>query len=145
MKFPTSADDVKNEIFSSVDKTGNIGDLRIRQLIQILKNVNDEIIIEGVLQVFEDDNHSDTIYIDQKYAGLILQEINPKTHKDVNSILDSTLKNWNKSVPELPFWMQKNYGDQTFKKVLTEYGTKNLSQVEIENLNTMKWWLKLES
>ncbi|MFB9079466.1 hypothetical protein ACFFLS_06235 [Flavobacterium procerum] len=41
--------------------------------------------------------------------------------------------------------MQKNYGDPTLKKVLTEYETKNLSQIEIDNLKTMKWWLKLES
>ncbi|QLC65712.1 hypothetical protein LPB248_05200 [Flavobacterium sp. LPB0248] len=145
MKFPSSPEDLRNEIFESVDKTKKNGDLRIRQLIQILKNVNNEIIIEGVLKVFGNENRSDTIYNDQKYAGLILQEINPKTDKNVSSILDFTLKNWNKSVFELPFWMQKNYGNQILKKGFTEYKTKNLSDIEIDNLKTMQWCLKIES
>ncbi|WDF64593.1 hypothetical protein [Flavobacterium sp. KACC 22763] len=145
MKFPFSPEDLRNEIFESVDKTKKNGDLRIRQLIQVLKNVNNEIIIEGVLKVFGNENRSDTIYSDQKYAGLILQEINPKTDKNVGSILDFTLKNWNKSVVELPFWMQKNYGNQILKKGFTEYKTKNLSDIEIDNLKTMEWCLKIES
>lgn len=145
MKFPSSPEDLRNEIFESVDKTKKNGDLRIRQLIQVLKNVNNEIIIEGVLKVFGNENRSDTIYSDQKYAGLILQEINPKTDKNVDSILDFTLKNWNKSVFELPFWMQKNYGNQILKKGFTEYKTKNLSDIEIDNLKIMEWCLKIES
>ncbi|MET3028472.1 hypothetical protein ABXT06_17455 [Flavobacterium sp. UW10123] len=145
MKFPSSPEDLRNEIFESVDKTKKNGDLRIRQLIQVLKNVNNEIIIEGVLKVFGNENRSDTIYSDQKYAGLILQEINPKTDKNVDSILDFTLKNWNESVFELPFWMQKNYGNQILKKGFKEYKTKNLSDIEIDNLKTMEWCLKIES
>ena len=52
MNFPSTPENLKNEILESVDKTNQIGDLRIRQLIQILSKVNDEIIIEGVILVF---------------------------------------------------------------------------------------------
>lgn len=51
MKFSTTTMELKNEIELSAKQNGN---LRIRQLINILKKVDDEIIIEGVFQIIED-------------------------------------------------------------------------------------------
>jgi hypothetical protein len=66
MHKPKTPEDLENEIYSSVNKLSQIGDLRIRQLIKILSDTNDEIIIEGILKVFEDKNNKITIYEDQK-------------------------------------------------------------------------------
>jgi hypothetical protein len=145
MKFPTTPEDLKNELFNSVDKINQVGDLRIRQLIQILPKVSDEIIIEGIIQVFEDENRVDSVYTDQKYAGIILKKLNPKTEESAASILNRTLKNWNKSVEELPFWMKDNYGIESVKQVFSELEKTNLTSLESEKLKTMKRFLGIKS
>ncbi|MCP2027341.1 hypothetical protein L1276_002498 [Flavobacterium sp. HSC-32F16] len=145
MKFPTTADDLKNEIFESVDKINQVGDLRIRQLIRILPKINDQIIIESVLQIFENENRIDSVYTDQKYAGIILKKLNPKTEQSAVLILSRTLKNWNKSVTEFPQWLKSNYGIENLKYVFSEFEKNNLTTLESENLKTMKWFLEIES
>lgn len=145
MKFPTTPEDLKNELFNSVDKINQVGDLRIRQLIQILPKVKDQIIIEGIIQVFENENRMDSIYTDQKYAGIILKKFNPKTEDSAASILSRTLKNWNRSVEEFPFWLKDNYGIETIKQVFSELEKTNLTTLESEKLKTMKWFLRIKS
>lgn len=79
MKIPKTSEDIKNEIFKSVDKIEEIGDLRIRQLIKILDKVDDNIIIDGIIEVFENENRVEKLYTDQKNAGILLKKLNPKT------------------------------------------------------------------
>ena len=64
MNVPKTSDELKNEIYISVDKSKDIGDLRIRQLIKILPNVSDEIILEGIISVFESERREKIYYCD---------------------------------------------------------------------------------
>lgn len=143
MTFPITSEDVKNEILKSVDKIDKIGDLRIRQLIKILTKVNDKIIIEGVIEVFENEKRKEKIYLDQKNAARILKELNPKTDTNIELILNRILKNWNKSVEEIPFWLRDNCGIETVKKAFSTLRNKNLTELELDKVNTMQWWLKI--
>jgi len=143
MKIPTTPDDFQNEFYSSIDLMDKIGDLRIRQLVSILDKVNDEIIISGIIKIFKNKKRPDTEYVDQKYAGIILKRIKPKTEIDLILILKNILENWNKSVEELPFWLKENYGIGLLKKKLGEFENQNLNNIEYEKLKTMKWWLKI--
>src|SRR5690242_3029140 len=102
MKLPESSEDVKTEILISSDKANDLGDLRIRQLIKILPKVDPEVIIEGVVKVFETEGRPDK-YQDQEFAGRILRTINPKSRRDLKDLLKRTLDNWDKSIEELPF------------------------------------------
>lgn len=145
MKLPLTAEDLKNEIFESVDKMDKIGDLRIRQLIRILSKVNDQIIIEGIIEVFENENRIESLFNDQKSAGIILRKLNPKTQQSAQLIISRTLKNWNKSVEEFPFWLKDNYGIETLKKVFSEMENNNLNELEADKIKTMKWWLRITS
>ena len=144
MKIPKTSEDVKNEILESVDKLDKIGDLRIRQLIKVLTKVNDQIIIKGVIEVFENEKRIEKIYEDQKNAGIILKELNPKTEINVELILNRILKNWNKSVEEIPFWLRDNYGIDNLKKAFSAMESENLTELELDKINTMKWWLEIE-
>lgn len=145
MKLPLKPEDLKNEIFESIDKMDKIGDLRIRQLIKILSKVNDQIIIEGIIEVFENENRIESLYNDQKSAGTILRTLNPKTEQSAQLIISRTLKNWNKSVEEFPFWLKDNYGIETLKKVFSEMENNNLNELETDKIKTMKWWLRITS
>ena len=77
MKLPETSEDVQTEILISSDKARELGDLRIRQLIKILPKVDSEVIIEGVIKVFETEGRPDK-YQDQEFAGRVLRTIKPK-------------------------------------------------------------------
>lgn len=145
MNFPDNPDIVQNEIYEAVDISEKIGDLRIRQLIQILSKVKHHLIIEGILKVFENENRFDSIYMDQKYAGMILKSIKPKTEETIEFLLNRVLKNWNKSIEELPFWLKDNYGIEKLKKAFSQIESKSLSEIELDKLKTMKWMIQIDS
>lgn len=144
MHKPKTPEDLENEIYSSVNKLSQIGNLRVRQLIKVISDTNDEIIIEGILKVFEGKNNRLTIYEDQKNAGLILKTLNPKTKMSAESILHRVLENWNKSVEELPFWLRQNYGNETLKRTIIAIENQKLSTIEEDKLQTLKWWLGIK-
>ena len=110
MKLPKTSDDIKSEILNSSDKRDQLGDQRLLQLIQFLNNIDHEIIVEGVMKVFENTDRPNMTFQDQEFAGQILQKIKPKSKKDLTELLTRTLENWDKSVEQLPFWFCDNYG-----------------------------------
>jgi len=140
MKFPETADDVAREIFISSDKSTELGDLRIRQLMHILPKVNSELVIEGVIMVLENGTRPEQHSQDQEFAGKILERINPKTEKGLKELLLRALKNWDKSVEQFPFWLKDNYGLDKLRETFSEL---ELSEVEKDKLETIKWWLQL--
>jgi hypothetical protein len=141
MKLPQTSEDVKTEILNSSDKADEVSDLRIRQLIKILDKVDQEIIVEGVIKVFET-NRPDSLYQDQEFAGLVLITINPKSQKDLKEILKRTLSTWDKSVEQLPFWFRDNYG---LEKVRDTFDNIELTDKEKDKIETMKFWLQLKA
>ncbi|QGK75395.1 hypothetical protein [Flavobacterium sp. SLB02] len=142
MKIPKSSQDLIEEIYICVDLSEKLGDLRIRQLYKILNKVSDEIIIQGVIQIFENKNRNNTLYLDQLYAGQILTQINPKSTIDLKLILDKTLDNWNKSISNLPYWLLNNYTKETLKNELLTISNHPLKSNEKDNAETMIWWIE---
>ncbi|WP_347050610.1 hypothetical protein [Flavobacterium olei] len=143
MNIPKTADDFQKEFYLSIDLIDKIGDLRIRQLIDRLDNVMDELIVEAIIKIFKNVNRPNTQYTDQKYAGIILSTLKPKTEIDLNIVLKSTIENWNKSVEEFPFWLKENYGLESLKNTLAEFDAQKLNDIQVEKIKTMKWWLKI--
>jgi hypothetical protein len=140
MKLPQTSEEVKTEILISSDKADNVGDLRVRQLIKVLNKVDHEIIVEGVIKVFEI-NRPGSLYRDQEFAGRILATINPKSRKDLKEILKRTLLTLDKSIEQLPFWFRDNYG---LENVRETFDNTDWTKEEKEKLETMKFWLQLK-
>lgn len=138
MKFPKTEEDIQKEILLCADKEG---DQRLRQFISLLYRVDDELIIEGIIRVFENKERSYVRYQDQEFAGRVLAEINPKTQKDIREILQRVLKNWNKSIKQFPFWLRNNYGTEKIEKTITNT---TFSEFEKDQINTLKWWLQIK-
>lgn len=143
MKLPQTALELKNEILISSDKTEELGDLRIRQLIKILDKVHDDTIVEGVLEVFKTTDRPEKLYTDQKYAGRILAELKPKFKGELTDILTAVTGNWNKSVEEFPFWIRDNFGIKKVLQELDKFENSGITEIEIDKLNTIRWWLKI--
>ncbi len=142
MKIPKTPDEFKEELYTSIDLMNKIGDLRVRQFMRILDKVSDDIIVEGAVAIISK-SRNESLYVDQKYAGIILEKVKPKTDMELIQILGKTVGNWNKSVQEFPFWLRDNFGEEMMKCKLSEFKSQNLSEIEKDKLKTMKWWLKL--
>jgi hypothetical protein len=140
MRLPQTARDVREEILQSSEKSKVLGDLRIRQLINILPKIDSEIVLEGVIQVFEVRNGSDRFSEDQEFAGKVLELINPKSKRNPKEILLRVLKNWDKSVEQFPFWLKNNY---VIDKLTETFKELELTQIERDKLKTIKWWLQM--
>lgn len=141
MNIPKTSEEFKNEFYASIDLIEKIGDLRIRQFMDRLKKVPNEVIVHGIVKVFENKKRPKTEYNDQKYAGKILIKLKPKSELDL--ILKPTIENWNKSVEEFPFWIRENYGIESVKNKLIELETHCLTEIQFDKLKTIKWWLKI--
>ncbi|MCB0749770.1 MAG: hypothetical protein KDC90_20095, partial [Ignavibacteriae bacterium] len=92
MNIPQTSDDFQREFYASIDLMDKIGDLRIRQFMDRLNKVSDEIIVNGIINVFECKYRPETEYIDQKYAGKILEKVKPRSDIDLLTILKSTIE-----------------------------------------------------
>jgi hypothetical protein len=128
---------IYREILVSSDKPD---DLKLLQLIKTLAGADQEAIAEAVIQVFENTNRPNTLFRDQEFAGSVLHEINPTSTQDLRIVLQRTLKNWNKSIEQFPFWLRDNYGLDTIKEIFNKI---EWSSEEQDKLETMKWWLQL--
>lgn len=144
MKFPETPEELKAEILESSDKFEEQGDQRIEQLISILSNqkgkLDDELMVEGIVSVFELESRPDTLFRDQEFAGRLLEKLKPKSEKELKVLAKRILKNWDKSIPALPFWFRDNYGIEKVKEALSSI---EIRVEEKDNLKTMKYWLKL--
>jgi hypothetical protein len=142
MNVPKTSNELKNEIYISVDKSKDIGDLRIRQLIKILSNVPDEIILEGIISVFESEQREKIWYYDQEFSGQVLKNIKPKSKVEPIDILKRVLKNWDVCVEELPIWFKENYGIDLIIEALDRLNNFSISDFEKDKIKTMKFWIK---
>jgi hypothetical protein len=140
MRFPITPDDLEREILICSDMSNKLGDLRLRQLIQILSKVNPEMIVEAIIRIFENHSRPEQYLQDQEFAGKILEIINPYSQKELKEVLLRGLPNWDQSVEQFPFWLRANYGVDNLKKTFAEL---ELEGVKKDKLMTIKWWLEL--
>ncbi|MEQ9100096.1 MAG: hypothetical protein RIF36_15725 [Imperialibacter sp.] len=142
MNFPRSTDDVAKEITICCEKTENIGELRIRQLINILEKVPDEYVLGGILKILENDH---PYFPYQKYCGMILADVNPKPSAQISTIINQVITNWDKSLHQLPTWLKINFGKDAVNEELDILIELQENSTSIDKLRTMKWWLEQEN
>lgn len=143
MRFPKTPLDIANEIQISAEKSSEIGDLRIRQLIHLLTKVPDDVIIEGILLSIENSGNN---YLLQKFCGQILSELKPKPGANLilKRVLQRILPGWNKSVQEIPEWISGNFEKEKIIECFDELTQSDVLNDIIDNIETMLWWMKLE-
>ncbi|QHT65933.1 hypothetical protein GXP67_04235 [Rhodocytophaga rosea] len=145
MKFPLTAEQVKQEIYLSIDKNYYAGSLRYRQLKKTLLQAKHEIIVEGILQVFEDTSRGERNFVEQEFAGKLLYELKPDTRLTLMEVLYRTLPNYNLSVVELPMYLAEKYGLRAVAECLEllENQQNQLAAV-LKSIKTFKFWLHIK-
>ncbi|MDF7811849.1 hypothetical protein [Hymenobacter sp. YC55] len=141
MKFPETPEDIVSAIHIASDKYKIYGDLRSRQLIRMVNAVADDILVEAVIQVFEETNRVELHFLDQEVVGRILEERKPFTSIHPEKLIKKCLAGWNKSVEQFPFWLIEVYGKEKTQAALATIETNELLKIEREKLATLRWWI----
>jgi len=144
MKLPKTVEELIFEIYKSIDLIDKISDLRVRQLSNVLPNVPDDVIIEGVIQIFESSDRTNTIFTDQKVTGGIILDRNPKTSLNAESLITRVINNWDKSIWELPFWFRNNYGTELLKQTFEQMELNESSEIKLDKIKTMRYFLNMK-
>ena len=140
MKSPKKPEDIKDEIRVSISRGYFANSLRYRQLKKLLLLADEEIILDGILQVFEDNSIENRRFKEQTFTGNLLKELNPLANIDLENILKRVLPNYDPSIEELPFYLCDNFGKDEVIKKLNEIDTKD-SDI-LRSIKTFKYWLK---
>jgi hypothetical protein len=127
-----------------VDKAKDGGRQRFRQLLHILPEVEEKLILEGLVKILQLDAEIERNYMAQEYAGQILKVIGPKSEFELGELLRLTLRTWDVSVQEFPFWIEKNYGISAIELEMRKLEVEMKDETGLKKLATMKWWLKIE-
>lgn len=145
MKFPLTAEQIKKEIYLSIDKNYYAGSLGYKQLKQMLLQAKHEILLEGILQVFEDTSRGERNFVEQEFAGKLLYELKPDTKVTLQEILFRTLPNYNLSVAELPLYLAEKYGLSAIKDQLHLQEQEQEGNIPVSrSIQTFKFWLHLK-
>ena len=105
------SEQIRFEIVKIVD--GANGWQGIRHFMLKLKKEDSETVLEGLLEIFFLDN----LFRYQAAAGGLLWKLKPKYKRNLRDDIKRSLKNWDVSIEELPWYFAEVAG---YKQVLKE-------------------------
>jgi isocitrate dehydrogenase kinase/phosphatase len=144
MKFPQTPEDIKQEIYLSIDKYDNALNQRYRQFKKILQQVDDKLVTEGLIRVFADKTRGERTYQEQTFAGKLLYELKPDTDLSLTDILERVLDNYNLSIEELPFYLADKFGLTYVNDKLEQIDGKSSNPQIRESIRVFKYRLKIK-
>jgi hypothetical protein len=114
-----------------------------RELSFAKEQLGDEVVFDALYGVFLDDQLLDNRLHFQQLAGRCLLFLLPLNNHELGDLIYKSLKGWDRSVEELPWYFFKIYGKEEVLKKLDEIGIKyNLSDNEQSKIETYRYWLK---
>ncbi|TLU59457.1 hypothetical protein FE810_16945 [Thalassotalea litorea] len=108
---------------------------------KLLRNVKHSELFEGLFTLFLLEDGPNT-YTRQQNAGVILYKLKPKVYIDLKQRIRLSLKTWNVSVEEWPFYLVEKCGKDRVLEVLDELAKERLSDRERSGMETFSYWLK---
>jgi hypothetical protein len=93
--------------------------------------------------IFIDESRSDEERsIDQEWAGGLLWELKPSCTIDPYEAIKKTLKQYDYSVEELPFYFSEILSMEVFIEILDTIKEEKLTEREVRSLETFQYWAK---
>lgn len=132
-------EEIRNEIIKAVDGPDDWQSLR--HLMLKLKKEDSEIVLDALLSIFFLDNH----YRYQAAAGGLLWKLKPKYKRNLREDILQSLKSWDVSIEELPWYFAEMVGVKEVRKVVEILLTESLEDVEKRRLKTYLYWLSVSN
>ena len=132
-------EEIRNELIKAVDEAN--GWQSLRHLMLRLKKEDSEIVLDALLSIFFLENHDSY----QAAAGGLLWKLKPKYKRNLRDDILQSLKGWNVSIEELPWYFAEMTGVEEVRKVVETLLTESLKDVEKRELKTYLYWLSVSS
>lgn len=103
----------------------------------------DEALFQVLYLVFCDPDPPGNPYVHQEFAGSLLLDLSPSCPISAVEFLRTTLPNWNRSVEQLPFYVERKFGHrETIKAIESIESDPLLSESLATKLSTCRYWLR---
>lgn len=113
-----------------------------KHLLVVQREYGDESLFDALFGVFTDHSRPDTVFQDQQIASRHLLELCPACHVPLEQAIRSSLRQWNVSIEELPFYFWRIYGrDAVLAAVSMIEADRSLSEQERKGIETFRYWL----
>ncbi len=113
----------------------------VRHLMLRLKKEDSDIVLEGLLEIFFLDN----LYPYQAAAGGLLWKLKPKYNRNLREDIRLSLKNWDVSIEELPWYFAEVVGIEQVRKEVESLLAEPLDKEAKQRGKTYLYWLSLET
>ena len=113
----------------------------VRHLMLKLKREDSEIVLEGLLEIF----FLDDLYRYQAAVGGLLWKLKPKYKRNLREDIKRSLKNWDVSIEELPWYFAEVAGIEEVRKEVESLLTESLEKEAKQRAKTYLYWLSLET
>ena len=131
---------VKDKVVHSADKYGSTNPQQLKQLRLVLDKCEKEELFEGLYSVFLEENEN--YFQRQQLAGNLLYSLKPRLRLKLYDVIKNCLNTYNLSIEELPWYLSELCGRNRVLEVIDKISSEELSDREIESLNTFKFWLR---
>nr|BAJ06967.1 hypothetical protein [uncultured bacterium] len=116
-----------------------------REFAILQERFGDELLFEALYLVFCDPSPPGNPYEHQNFAGELLVNLNPSCPIPVVEFLRATLPHWNRSVEQLPVYVQLQFGREATVQAIAvlEGEAKDFENLSTK-LSTCKYWLRVD-
>ena len=102
----------------------------------------DDALFYALFDPFDYSSASEYTFHDQQLAGRLLLEFQPSCPILVGEAIKRSLGQWNRSVEELPWYLERCFGREAVVNATHEIETNdNLTDENIEELKTYRFWI----
>ena len=135
-----NTDKIIEKVKDSADRYGLNNPQQSKQLAFAIGKSDGQEIANALFSFFtiEQINTSDR----QELAGSLLYKLKPQAEFDLKSIILKSLKYYDPSVEELPYYMVEAKGLDFTVSEINKIETSFLSSIEKRSLDTVKYWLR---
>jgi hypothetical protein len=131
---------IRDELFKAVDRSN--GWQSLRHLMLKLKKEDPSRILDALLGIFFEDSDRDNPFADQEAAGGLLWKLKPRYERFLKDDIKRSLRNWNVSVEELPWYLAKECGIENVREEVKLLLAESLDQTSKIRADTYLYWLR---
>jgi len=137
-----TVEEIATLVAESASRFGDQNPQQLDYLTSRLRAVNEATVAQGLLSVFTDGAAPPSGAAAQELAGRLLAALQPKAEINLRQILPVVLGRYELSVEQLPHYLASLFGSDLVLAELGHLGEADLSQRELQALQTMRFWLR---
>ena len=118
------------------------GRWKIKHLKSLRTKFGDRALFEALYEPFDSASEAEYDFSDQQIAGRLLLELQPECVLTPREAVERSLHQWNRSVEELPFYLDDCFGREALLAAIAEIEQEStLDTQAAEELETYRFWL----